>query len=600
MSPCFLIVLIISYKLGGLRSGKLSDNKSMSVVQGREEERLDVIEEKVLTAEGDEVRRCYRKGRFLGKGGFATCFEVTALDTHRRYASKIVGKETMKKEHTKQKLLSEIKIHRSLHHRNVVNFEHYFEDSDNVYILLEMCSTDTMNEILRRRKRFSELEVQSHVLQLVEALKYLQSQQVIHRDLKLANLFVNERMEIKLGDFGLAAKLEYEGEKKRTICGTPNYIAPEILDTHIGHSFEVDVWSLGVIIYTMVVGKPPFETQDVQTTYDRIRMCNYTFPEKVAISSQCKELITRILVVDPCKRPTLDQIVESSFLNQGYTVPRLMPPSTVSCPLSKSFIENIIGDAQPPQDMSGRPGSEDHPAVSIIEEELKQPLALPEDPPIISELDLPKYPEHPGNDHTEPTVWVLKWVDYSSKYGIGYLLNNGCTGVCFNDFSKIVMEQEGVTFTYVMREAGHKLDTEMTFPMEDGRYPASLVKKVTLLKHFQAFLAKTDRYTFSNSFKGVSFPVFVKKWLKTRHAILFRFSNKVIQVVFRDRSEVLLSSDTSLLLYLSRQGERQSYQLSEAQADTSDELSKRVKYTLEMLRCLLHKKKKLSMDLDLN
>lgn len=570
----------------------------MSVVQGREEDRLDIIEEKVLTSEGDVVKRCYRKGRFLGKGGFATCYEVTALDTHRRYASKIVGKETMKKEHTKQKLLSEIKIHRSLHHRNVVNFEHYFEDTDNVYIMLEMCSTDTMNEILRRRKRLSELEVQSHVLQIVEALKYLQSQQVVHRDLKLANLFVNEQMEIKLGDFGLAAKLEYEGEKKRTICGTPNYIAPEILDSHIGHSFEVDVWSLGVIIYTMVVGKPPFETPDVQTTYDRIRTCNYTFPEKVAMSAQCKELITRILVINPSSRPTLDQITESPFLNQGYTVPRLLPASTITCPLSKSFIEKVVGLAVT-QDLGSRP-IDDPSTVSIIEEELKQPVPIPEYTPIISELDLPKYPEHSGNDNTEPTVWVLKWVDYSSKYGIGYLLNNGCTGVCFNDFSKIVMEPEGVTFTYVTREAGHKLDTEMSFPMEDGQFPASLIKKVTLLKHFQAFLAKTDQYSFSHSLKGVSYPVFVKKWLKTRHAILFRFSNKVIQVVFRDRSEVLLSSNTSLLLYRNPQREQQSYLLSEAQADTSEELSKRVKYTLEMLRCLLHKKKKLSMDLDLN
>lgn len=76
-------------------------------------------------------------------------------------------------------------------------------------------------------------------------------------------------METKVGDFGLATKLDYDGEKKRTICGTPNYIAPEILDGKCGHSYEVDIWSLGVIIYTFIIGKPPFETPEVKTTYKK-------------------------------------------------------------------------------------------------------------------------------------------------------------------------------------------------------------------------------------------------------------------------------------------------------------------------------------------
>lgn len=95
---------------------------------------------------------------------------------------------------------------------------------------------------------------------------------MIHRDLKLGNLFLSDKMELKLADFGLAAKLEFDGEKKKTICGTPNYIAPEILEGKSGHSYEVDVWSLGVVIYTMLIGKPPFETNDVKTTYRKIRL----------------------------------------------------------------------------------------------------------------------------------------------------------------------------------------------------------------------------------------------------------------------------------------------------------------------------------------
>ncbi len=87
-------------------------------------------------------------------------------------------------------------------------------------------------------------------------------------------------MEIKIGDFGLATKLEFEGERKRTVCGTPNYIAPEILDNKNGYSYEVDIWAVGVIIYTLIIGKPPFETMDVKTTYKRIRAGAYSFPDQ--------------------------------------------------------------------------------------------------------------------------------------------------------------------------------------------------------------------------------------------------------------------------------------------------------------------------------
>ena len=115
-------------------------------------------------------------------------------------------------------------------------------------------------------------------------MKYLHKNRVIHRDLKLGNLFLNDKLQIKLGDFGLAAKLDFDNEKRHTVCGTPNYLAPEVLSNRMGHSFEVDVWSLGVVIYAMVVGKPPFETQEVKMTYEKIRKGIYSFPEQIKMS----------------------------------------------------------------------------------------------------------------------------------------------------------------------------------------------------------------------------------------------------------------------------------------------------------------------------
>ena len=121
------------------------------------------VDEKVVKYNGEICIKRYLKGKFLGKGGFARCFEFMNLENKRVSAAKIINKSTLTKTRAKQKLMSEIKIHRSLHHNNIVGFEHFFEDADNVYILLELCQNQSLNELLRRRKRLHELEVQCYV-----------------------------------------------------------------------------------------------------------------------------------------------------------------------------------------------------------------------------------------------------------------------------------------------------------------------------------------------------------------------------------------------------------------------------------------------------
>lgn len=197
------------------------------------------------------------------------------------YAAKCIAKESLQRSSSRSKLVNEIKIHRTLNHTGVVRFERYFEDENNVYILLELCRNETLMELLKRRKRLTELEARFYMGKLLDAVQYLHSLNVIHRDLKLGNLFLAEDMTIKVGDFGLATRLTHSDERKRTICGTPNYIAPEILDSRVGHSFEVDVWSMGVILYTLLIGKPPFETTSVDNTYRRIKANHYRFPQSI-------------------------------------------------------------------------------------------------------------------------------------------------------------------------------------------------------------------------------------------------------------------------------------------------------------------------------
>ena len=165
-------------------------------------------------------------------------------------------------------LYAEIRIHKSLHHPNIVAFQDCFEDTSNVYMTLELCPNGSLMDLLRRRRRLSEPESRFFLLQLLGACAHMHACQVIHRDLKLGNIFLDANMNVKVGDFGLAALIERPGERKKTICGTPNYIAPEVLfDTANGHSFEVDTWSIGVILYTLVVGRPPFQTKEVKEIY---------------------------------------------------------------------------------------------------------------------------------------------------------------------------------------------------------------------------------------------------------------------------------------------------------------------------------------------
>ncbi|OMJ66941.1 hypothetical protein SteCoe_36041 [Stentor coeruleus] len=544
-----------------------------------------IIEEKIVRVNGEVAIRQYSKGRFLGKGGFARCYEFASMETRKLTAAKIVPKASLTKSRAKQKLMTEIKIHRSLHHPNIVGFEHFFEDAENVYILLELCTNQTMNELLRRRKRLTELEVQCYLSQVISALTYLHSHRVIHRDLKLGNFFLSDKMEIKIGDFGLATKLEFDGEKKRTICGTPNYIAPEVLDGKQGHSYEVDIWSLGVVAYTLLVGKPPFETSDVKTTYRRIRMNAYSFPENVPLSEASKNLVTKILVTDPTKRPTLTEILNHEFFNQGNTIPKTLPPSTLACPPSASYLRQFMPGMTSSASGNTRLTETTPSLPRNTARGVKDDFLNTDRPAKKEEINrqLRSSASTTGNE-----IWVKKWVDYSSKYGLGYTLSNGATGVFFNDSTKIVLNIAGNKFKYFERKGAEKQDVCNTYLLTE--YPKELQKKITLLQHFRSYLEGDIKQETGDLARDDNFDeniIYVKKWMRTRHAIMFRLSNKIVQVNFQDHTEIILSSESRMVTYVNKKGERNTYPLANALESTNLEMTKRLKYTKEILSSML-------------
>lgn len=572
---------------------------SKTLKVGLESQDSQIIEEKIIKPTGEIFVKKYSKGRFLGKGGFARVYEFLSLESKQISAGKIICKSSLTKARARQKLMSEIKIHRSLFHTNIVKFEHFFEDSENVYILLELCTNQTLNELIRRRKRLTEIELQCYILQIISALKYLHAHKVIHRDIKLGNLFMSDKMEIKLGDFGLATKLEFDGERKRTICGTPNYIAPEILDGRSGHSFEVDTWSLGVLIYTMAIGKPPFETNDVKLTYRRIKMNAYSFPENISISEELKDLITNILVNDPTQRPSLDDIQNSRFLTRN-PVPKLLPASSLAVPPSSSYLKQFEPGCTPKEEVRlARPPRSS--SQTRISEDLRNAI---KDEGKLTEREIRSTSRASSRGETGsngsssanrkvasvssytftnngPSLWVKKWVDYSNKYGLAYMLSNGCAGVYFNDSTKIVAAASGESFQYTAKQPGNR--EEETEHFEFTGFPQELQKKVTLLQHFRKHLAISS--ALPSDEKEL---VYIKKWMVTEHAIIFRLSNKVVQVSFLDKSELLLCSESKMVSFVDKKGSVSVHPLGSAMETQNKEMAKRLRYTKEILMTMLH------------
>ncbi|KAN0065194.1 Cell cycle serine/threonine-protein kinase cdc5/MSD2 [Thecaphora frezii] len=273
----------------------------------------------------DSENRAYQTGQLLGQGGFARVYE--AVDPEgRSKAFKVIAKSAiLKSKKNRQKILAEIMIHRSLDHLHVVKFEDTFEDEENVYFRLELCRNGSLNDIVKRRGAFTEPEARYLMTQILCGCQNMHQNSIIHRDLKLGNIMLDEKMNVKIGDFGLAALLKYPEERKKTVCGTPNYIAPEVLyDQGEGHSFEVDVWSVGVILYTLLVGKPPFQTNNVTEIYERIKRNDYAIPPEARVSPEAQELITNILTHNPAERPTLVEIMDHAWFRSG-PVPLYIP-----------------------------------------------------------------------------------------------------------------------------------------------------------------------------------------------------------------------------------------------------------------------------------
>jgi serine/threonine protein kinase len=210
--------------------------------------------------------------------------------------------------------------------RNIVQFFRAFSYKECTYLVLELCPNGSLMDMVKRRKGLTEPEVRFYSMQVAGAIKYMHSKGIIHRDLKMGNIFLDRQMNAKVGDFGLAALVvtgkDMQTIRRTTLCGTPNYIAPEILEKgRQGHDHMVDIWSLGIIMFAMLTSKPPFQSTSTDEIYRRAKERDYEWPVPETtnkyISAEAKDLVATMLE-DADRRPEPDDIVQHPFFTCGY------------------------------------------------------------------------------------------------------------------------------------------------------------------------------------------------------------------------------------------------------------------------------------------
>lgn len=540
--------------------------------------------------------RRYSRGRFLGKGGFAKCFEITDLESKQVFAGKIVPKALILKQHQREKMSSEIAIHKSLNHPNVVGFHGFFEDDDFVFVVLELCRRRSLLELHKRRKAVTEPEARYFMMQLLKGVQYLHNNRIIHRDLKLGNIFLNDEMDLKIGDFGLATKIEFDGERKKTLCGTPNYIAPEVLCKK-GHSYEVDVWSLGCILYTLLVGKPPFETSCLKETYNRIKKNNYTIPWH--ISPAATTLIKRMLHADPSQRPTVTELLSDEFMASGY-LPSRLPTTCLTVPprfsIAPSTTPDLQGLRRPLTAINNKGGSdkakeEEQPqrepdADSHLRDMLQQISSLVSAKP---EERIHARQEEAEDPACIPIFWISKWVDYSDKYGLGYQLCDNSVGVLFNDYTRLIMYADGDSLQYIDKTAAESY-------LSVRSYPQALNKKITLLKYFRNYMSehllKTGANVARREGDELARMPYLSLWFRTKSAIVLHLTNGTVQInFFQDHTKLILCPLMGAVTYIDEKKGFRTYKLSLLEEfGCSKELANRIRYAKLMVEKLLDSK----------
>ncbi|CAL4959004.1 unnamed protein product [Urochloa decumbens] len=252
-------------------------------------------------------------GKYIGEGKFGKVYLAREKQSGYVVALKVTYKAKLDKYRFHAHLRREIEIQSGLDHPNVLRLFAWFHDEERVVLVLEYAARGELYKVLRAAGHFTERTASTYVASLAGALAYCHKKQVIHRDIKPENLLLDIEGRLKIADFGWAAR---SNAKRHTLCGTIDYLAPEMIEKK-AHDHAVDNWTLGILCYEFLYGSPPFEADEQDDTLRRIVRVDLTFPSTPCVSSEAKDLISKLLVKDSSKRLSLEDIMKHPWIKKN-------------------------------------------------------------------------------------------------------------------------------------------------------------------------------------------------------------------------------------------------------------------------------------------
>ncbi|KAI8646090.1 kinase-like domain-containing protein [Parasitella parasitica] len=271
----------------------------------------------------------------LGVGSFAVVKECSDRSTGEKCAVKIILKSVI------------AEIFKKVRHKHIVSLHDIYESPDAVYIVTDLCTGGELFQRIVERGTYTEATAADLVRQMLEGLAYLHSQDIVHRDIKPENLLFKtpaENAELLITDFGLSKLLKNHNQVLTTACGTPGYVAPEVLKG-TGHGKPVDIWSVGVIMYTLLSGFTPFYGEDQNELFDSIMKGKYDFDDEnwEDISDEAKNLINKLLTFDPNKRITAEEAVKDIWITSEENKGINIAPTVLKGFESRRTLKSLVG-----------------------------------------------------------------------------------------------------------------------------------------------------------------------------------------------------------------------------------------------------------------
>ncbi|KAK7410216.1 hypothetical protein VNO78_00825 [Psophocarpus tetragonolobus] len=270
----------------------------------------------------------YEMGRLLGKGTFAKVYYGRHISTGESVAIKVINKEQVRKEGMMEQIKREISVMHLVRHPNVVELKEVMATKTKIFFVMEYVRGGELLAKISKGKLKEDL-ARKYFQQLISAVDYCHSRGVSHRDLKPENLLLDDNENLKISDFGLSAlpeQLRYDG-LLHTQCGTPAYVAPEVLRKKGYDGSKADIWSCGVVLYVLLAGFLPFQHENLMTMYNKVLRAEFEFPPW--FSPESKRLISKILVADPTKRTTISAITRVPWFLKSFSSFSSPDPVTV-------------------------------------------------------------------------------------------------------------------------------------------------------------------------------------------------------------------------------------------------------------------------------